>query len=40
MVEEGEYDGGEQGLGVVTDEPPCRFCGERGGHTGQCPVIS
>lgn len=32
---------GEQGLGTCSPEPPpCKYCGEIAGHTGQCVVIS
>lgn len=34
---------GEQGLGTCSSTPsgpPCAYCGEVGGHTGQCPVVS
>lgn len=43
----GESDAAQ--LGLVSEHPlaggkgsdsPCRYCGEIGGHTGQCPVVS
>ena len=26
--------------GKGSSGPPCRYCGEVDGHTGQCPVVS
>ena len=36
LVSRGSLAGGK---GSLTG-PPCKYCGEIGGHTAQCPVVS
>lgn len=37
---EGGEEHGQAGLGLVTSEPPCTHCRERGGHNADCSVVS